>query len=270
MKRAGLAQQMGMHIDGFRLGEVEHFNVLKRIADLTEGKYSYSNDTQSLLKSAQDLGESNIQAHGAAYQKGKGMQNVLKKIAAPLLTEAEMSKGSEGQQDLIARLGGTKSFQKCSVCFMADDPISKTSFSISGRYCPNCATPIHTSCASMWAKNNDKESDGTVFRCPHCFYLLSIPSAVQTTMKMHQEIKKEIKTTQANAPTSQTFRVVPVIAGNLGDAALYSACPVCNGIFEEDEAVIKCGNSMCNAIYHQNCFANLNGTCKSCGSKLYL
>ena len=87
---ANLAQQLGMHIDTFRLGEVEHFNIMKRLSDITEGKYSYSNDSSTILKEATDMGESNIQAHGAAYQKGKGFTQVLKKIAAPLLTEAEM------------------------------------------------------------------------------------------------------------------------------------------------------------------------------------
>jgi uncharacterized protein YegL len=269
LKMANLSSQLGMLVDTFRLGEVEHFNVMKRLSDITEGKYSYSNDSAVMVEAAKAFGESNIQAHGSNYQKGKGFNKILKKIAAPLMNEAEMSKGSTDQKDLISRIRGTKSFQKCSICFMSDDPISKTNFGVSGRYCANCAQAMHTSCASMWAKSNDKESDGTVFRCPHCFYLLSIPASVQTAVKMHAEVKKEIKK-EASGQVAQSFNVSPVIAESLGEAAMYSACPVCNGIFDEDEQVVKCGNLDCNAIYHLSCFNKLNGICKSCGSNLTL
>ncbi len=267
LKMANLAKQLQMHIDTFRIGEVEHFNVMKRLSDITNGKYTYSNNSQNFLESAEEMGYSNIEAHGAAYVK-KGFTAIHKKIAAPLLSESQMSKGTNDQQDLIAQLRGTKSYKQCSVCFMSDDPMSKTSFNISGRYCPNCGKPMHVSCASMWAKSNDKEGDGTVFRCPQCFYLTKIPASVQTAVKMHQEVKKEEKT-QSSAANVPSYQVSAVMANSLGDAAMYSACPVCNGIFEEDEQVISCPNEMCNAIYHMNCFSKLkDGRCKSCGSIL--
>jgi len=196
-KMAQLAQQLGMKIDTFRIGEVEHINILKRLSELTGGKYIYSSDSNQLLTAAEDYGESNIEAHGAAYQKGKGMGGVLKKIAAPLLTEEEMFKGSQTQQDVIAKLRGTKSYQKCTICFTEKDPMTGTAFSIAGRYCPNCGQPMHVSCAGMWAKNNDKTGDGSVFRCPHCFYLLSLPASVQTVTRMHQEVKMEVKAQKA-------------------------------------------------------------------------
>ena len=138
LKMAQLAQQLGIKIDAFRLGEVEHFNVMKRLSELTEGKYIYSNDAVSLLNSAKDLGESNVEAHGAAYQKSKSYNMVLKQIAVPLMTEAEMNQGSESQKDLISQIRGTKTFQKCCVCFSENDPTTKSNFSISGRFCPNC------------------------------------------------------------------------------------------------------------------------------------
>lgn len=266
MKMAQLSQQLGIKIDCFRLGEVEHFNVMKRLSEITEGKYFYSNDSSTLLKTAVDVGESNVDAHGAAYQKGKNYTNVLKQIAAPLMTESEMNQGDENQKDLIAKLRGTKTFSKCSVCFSDTDPITKTAFNISGRYCPNCATPLHMSCASMWAKSNNKESDGTILRCPHCFYLIKVPAAIQAAAKLHQEVKQDIKTAKASEP--QTFLAKKVVAKTLGESALYSACPVCSGIFDENEIVIKCGNPRCNGIYHESCFSQLtDGVCRTCGSK---
>ena len=120
----------------------------------------------------------------------------------------------------------------------------------------------------MWAKSNDKESDGTVFRCPHCFYLLRIPASVQTAVKLHSEAKKQESKLKRQDTRAQAFRVQPVIAESLGDAAMYSACPVCAGIFEEEEQVIKCPKQGCNAIYHMECLDKIAGRCKSCGSQL--
>ena len=192
MKMAMLSQQLAMHIDTIRVGDVEHSNIMKKLSETTEGKYYYSNNIQGILSTTTDLAQSNFEAPGSSYQKGKiKISNaVSKKIAKPLLTEAEMNKGSNDQKEVLARLRGTKQFKKCSICFQSDDPISKTSFQISGRYCPNCAQPMHLSCASKWAKSQDKTGEGTVFRCVHCLYLLKLPASVQTAVRMHEEVKK--------------------------------------------------------------------------------
>ena len=267
MKMAKLAQQLTIHIDTVRVGDVEPFNIMKRLSENTDGKFFYANNIQGILTTTTDLAQSNFEAPGSSYQKGKILisNTVLKKIAKPLLTEAEMNKGSNDQKEVLARLRGTKEYNKCSICFQSDDPISKTGFRISGRYCPNCAQPMHLSCSSMWAKSQDKSGDGTVFRCVHCLYLLKLPASVQTAVRMHTEVKKR----GTKRKEIQTFNVTPIIAKKLGDVALYSACPVCNGIFEEDETVIKCGNPSCKAIYHLNHFDKLpDHICKLCGNKL--
>ncbi len=267
MKMSILAQQLTIHIDSIRVGDVEAFNVMKRLSENSDGKYFYANNIQGILTTTTDLAQSNFEAPGSSYQKDKIKipNTVLKKIAKPLLTEGQMNKGSNDQKEVLARLRGTKQYQKCSICFQSDDPISKTGFRISGRFCPNCAMPMHMSCASMWAKSQDKTGDGTVFRCVHCLYLLKLPASVQTAVRMHSEVKRRgIKRREI-----QTFNVTPISAKKLGDMALYSACPVCNGIFEEDETVIKCSNPSCKAIYHLNHFDQLpDHKCKLCGNIL--
>lgn len=267
MKMAKLSQQLTIHIDAVRVGDVEPFNIMKRISENTDGKFFYANNIQGILITTLDLAQSNFEAPGSSYQKGKILipNMVLKKIAKPLLTEAEMNKGSNDQKEVLARLRGTKQYDKCSICFQSNDPISRTGFRISGRFCPNCAMPMHMSCASMWAKSQDKSGDGTVFRCVHCLYLLKLPASVQTAVRMHTEVKRK----GTKRREIQTFNVTPISVQRLGDVALYSACPVCNGIFEEDETVIKCGNPSCKAIYHLNHFDQLpNHICKLCGNKL--
>ncbi len=271
IKMANLSQQLGIRMDTIRVGDVEHFSILKQLADTTGGLYNYANNATLIVNYVNELATSNIELPSSNLSKSKEnvSTKVLKKIAAPLLDESEMNRGTKDQKGLLERLRGTKSYERCSICFQPNDPYSKTSFSISGRFCPNCATPMHTTCASMWAKNQDKQGDGTVFRCVHCLYLLKIPASVQTAVRMHQSLKKDMKGAQGRSHTPQSFPVSQAVASSYGEEAMYSACPVCDGIFEEDDQVLKCGNPDCHAIYHLKCFNKLtNHACKSCGAKM--
>ncbi|MCF2138800.1 MAG: VWA domain-containing protein [Candidatus Lokiarchaeota archaeon] len=270
LKMASLANQLGMKINAVQLGEVQAYSILKQITEKANGQFLHAKNTENIIRFVQNIAQSNFLPPGSSADASKSRipQPILKKIASPLLTETQMTKGSKDQQDLIARLRGTKSYEKCSICFQTNDPISKTDFSISGAYCPNCGTPMHYSCASLWAKNQNKEGDGTIFRCVHCLYLLKIPASIKTAVQMHQNLKQEMRSEGMQTKT-QTVQASVYYARELGDEALYSACPVCSGIFEEDEKVIKCGNRTCNAIYHVKCYDKLKDhQCKVCGSKM--
>ena len=262
-KMAQIACGLEIKIDTIRLGEVEHFNIMKRVSELTEGRYFYCNDAPSVLLSGREMGESN---KGKKYQKSKNLSAILEKIAVPLKTISELNQDSV---DVVARIRGTVSFKKCGICFAEEDPITKAPFSIAGRYCPNCGKGYHIHCMSMWA-GNDKDSNGRVTRCPHCFYLIKIPSDIQQVTKIRDDIKRD-RASYSNEETGPSqYYAKKYIAQDLGDSAVYSACPVCNSIFEEKEDVIKCGNPECNAIYHLDCFETLNNnpSCKSCGKKM--
>jgi hypothetical protein len=267
LKMGRLAKQMGIRIDTIRLGDVSHHNMLSQIAQVTGGTYFFANNASEIMDATTQLAMPNIMPSGSNYRKKSGIvsRKVLKKIAVPLRTESEMKKGSANEKELISRIRGTKSYQKCGICFQSKDPISQTGFNISGRYCSSCGTPMHFSCASKWGLSQDKDGDGTVFRCVHCLYLSLIPVSVQTAVQMHQNVKKQMKSNRGIS----TFNVTVQIARKLGESALYSACPVCSGIFEEDDPIIKCGNPDCNAIYHLPHFEKLpEHICKVCGSKL--
>ncbi|MHA1777819.1 MAG: VWA domain-containing protein [Promethearchaeota archaeon] len=270
LKMAALANQLGIKIHTVHLGDIQPTNLLKQIAEKTNGQYQHAKNTEAIIRFIQNLAQNNFLPPGSSVKKNKSRipQPILKKIAAPLLTEAEMTKGSEDQKNLIARLRGTKSYEKCSICFQSNDPISKTEFNISGAYCPNCGTPMHYSCASLWAKNQNKEGDGTIFRCVHCLYLLKIPASIKTAVQMHQNLKQEMRS-ENSQKLAKTVNVSVELARDLGEEATYSACPVCSAIFEEDDRVIKCGNRTCNAIYHEKCFEKLpDHQCKVCGIKM--
>jgi uncharacterized protein YegL len=261
-KMAQIANGLEIRIDTIRLGEVEHFNIMKRISELSDGRYFYCNDAANVSLSGRELGESN---KGKKYQKSKNFTTILEKIAVPLKTISELNQEAE---DVVARIRGTASFKKCGICFAEEDPITKAPFSIAGRYCPNCGKGYHIHCMSQWA-NNDKDSNGRVTRCPHCFYLIKIPSDVQQVTKIRDDIKRERESYSTDTTGPAQFFAKTYTAIDLGDSAIYSACPVCNSIFEEDEKVVKCGNPECNAIYHMDCFESYDGKpCKTCGQKM--
>ncbi|MHA1820659.1 MAG: VWA domain-containing protein [Promethearchaeota archaeon] len=255
---AKIAAGLEIKIDTIRLGEVEHFNVMKRMSELTDGRYWYCNDTPSLLLATAELAASN---QGKKYTKSKNYSKILEKIAVPLKTEFEITRDAA---ELAEKIRGSKSLKKCGICFQEQDPITKAPFTVSGRYCPNCGQGFHIYCISEWAKN-DKESSGLVTRCPHCFYLIKIPAEVQQVKKIHEEFKREEKRNMQSTGTERYF-ARHYIARDLGEDALYSACPVCNTIFDEDEEVVKCGNPKCSAIYHLDCFEQIRDKpCKVCG-----
>ena len=84
---------------------------------------------------------------------------------------------------------------------------------------------------------------------------------------------RSLTSTQKQISPQET-EIVPaelINVSELGEDALYTSCPVCNYIFEENQQIVKCGNSECEALYHIDCFKKLeNGHCKSCSVKLHL
>lgn len=262
VKMAKLCKGLSIYIDTIRLGAVEHFNIMKRLAGMTDGQYSYCNDAQDMLRTSIKLAEEQTSREGF-NKDAMSAGPLLEKIAGNLLKPAELS---NDQKTMIDNFLG-KNKEKCVICFQSEDPVSKTPFHISGRYCPNCHQPMHTHCAAMWAQNDEKSTD-TTFRCPHCFYLLKIPKSVQKAKQLHDAMKASASATEQR---ERTFHVETLKARVYGDRALYNACPVCHMIFEEDEDVIACTNEECNAIYHVGCFHKLRESyCKSCGAKLVL
>ena len=101
IKMARLAQGLKIKIDSFRLGELSSSNVLKRISDITQGNYYYSNDPESLYRSAHDLAISNVKTYGGGAQSPIENPAFLRKIAADLLRVQDLTKDQE--QRLLQR-----------------------------------------------------------------------------------------------------------------------------------------------------------------------
>ncbi|TFF94396.1 MAG: VWA domain-containing protein [Promethearchaeota archaeon] len=269
IKMARLAKELNIKIDTFRLGEVSHLNILKRLTDISNGIYYYINDVETLNESAIDFAKSNLKLSSSTFKNLTENSGFLRKIAANLLRVQDLTKDDEQR---IKHIRGVADYKKCSICFSDKDPITKGSFYLTGRYCPNCMTPFHIHCLAGWADSQDDPSmkrSGTV-RCPHCFYLLKIPSEISQAQKL-SVLSGYQKNLNTDSATTQDCRAYKKKALELGDEALYNSCVVCNIIFEKDEEIVKCGNRDCGVLYHRECFAKLkNGICKNCGCKLVL
>ena len=267
LKMARLAQGLNIKIDSFRLGDLSTLNILKRMSDITGGNYYYNNDAQTLLQSAHDLASSNVKTYGGGDSSLIENPAFLRKIAADLLRVQDLTKD---QEQRLLQIRGLGDYKKCSICFSDTNPYTKSSFYISGRYCPNCQTPFHIHCLNSWAeaqKDKKMKRAGTV-RCPHCFYLLKIPTEVSQAQKLTSLIKPRIK--QKTAPKEpEISHAEKMNFKDLDSDELFNSCPVCNFIFEEGQEILRCEN--CKTLYHEKCFKDLrNNRCKKCGVKLHL
>lgn len=267
LKIGQLAQGLNINIDAFRIGVISHLNILKKLSDLTQAKFYYSNDNNSLIDSARDFALSNIKKFGMGTKSPMENPIYLRKIAAELLKVQDLT---EDQTQRIKQLRGEANYQKCSICFSEQNPATKGSFFLTGRYCPNCQAPFHIHCLAGWASSQKESkfiSSGTC-RCPHCFYLLKIPTEVTQVQKLRMLTGSRAQK-QIGPETPVSCSAVVINVNELGKDAIYTPCPVCNYIFEEGQNIIQCGNPECGALYHENCFQKLNNSqCKKCNMKI--
>ncbi|MFW9821631.1 MAG: VWA domain-containing protein [Candidatus Thorarchaeota archaeon] len=268
LKMAKLAQGLKIKIDTFLVGEVTKTNILKRLSDITEGRYFYTNDSEGLIRSALEIADDNYKKYGS--DKGIISENpaFLRKIAADLLRVQDLTKD---QEERAKHIRGEGDYKKCSICFSDINPYTKGTFYITGRYCPNCTTPFHIHCLAAWAdsqKDHVVKRSGTA-RCPHCFYLLKIPTEVTQIQKL-RILAGYTKEEPVAKPEIFPAKFIEDVA-YLGDDALFIACPVCQFIFEKGQSAVQCGNLECNTLYHEDCFKKLtDGHCKTCDVKLHL
>jgi len=269
IKIGRLAQGLNIKIDTFRIGDASNLNILKRLSDISGGRYYYYNDIESFFKSARDFALANVKTFGSSSKSSIENPIFLRKIAADLLRVQDLT---EDQEQRLMQLRGEADYKKCSICFSNKDPKTGGSFYLTGRYCPNCQTPFHIHCLAAWAssqKDTSLKSSGTC-RCPHCFYLLKIPSEV-TQLHKFRTLTGSRAQKKIGSETPEMFTASVMNINDLGEDALYNSCPVCNYIFEEGQKVVQCGNPECGTLYHIECVQKLNnGVCKKCDMKLNL
>jgi len=268
LRMARLAQGLNIKIDTFLVGEIRQPNILKRLSDITGGRYFYNSDSESLARSAHEIAEDNFKTYGSNKESISENPAFLRKISADLLRVQDLT---SDQEQRVKQIRGQVDFKKCSICFSDSNPYTKGSFYITGRYCPNCTTPFHIHCLAGWAdsqKDHIIKRSGTA-RCPHCFYLLKIPTEVSQIQKL-RVLSRGNKGEPSQIPEILPVKFIEDVA-HLGEDMLFNACPVCHLIFEKRQKAILCGNLECNALYHEDCFKRLkDGHCRNCDVKLHL
>ena len=268
VKMARLAEGLNIRIDTFKIGNTGQQNILKKISDISGGRSFYNNDLDSLINSAQEIADDNFKTYGGGKESGIENPAFLRKISADLLGVQDLTKD---QEERVKQIRGEADFKKCSICFSNNNPYTKGPFYITGRYCPQCTTPFHIHCLAAWAdsqKDHKIKRSGTA-RCPHCFYLLKIPTDVSQIQKL-RVLTKGSKEKEVKEPEIMPAKFIQDVA-MLGEEALFNACPVCNLIFEKGQPAVQCGNPKCNIVYHETCFKELKKSqCKQCGARLHL
>ncbi|MHA2036063.1 MAG: VWA domain-containing protein [Promethearchaeota archaeon] len=268
LKMARLAQGLNIKIDTFLVGDIGQTNILKRLSDITGGRYFYTNDPEGLTRAALEIADDNYKKYGSNNEIISENPAFLRKIAADLLRVQDLTKD---QEQRVKQIRGDGDYKKCSICFSDINPYTKGTFYITGRYCPNCTTPFHIHCLSAWAdsqKDHVVKRSGTA-RCPHCFYLLKIPTEVTQIQKL-RVLSRPSKEEPIQKPELFPAKFLEDVA-YLGEDALFTACPVCHYIFEKGQRAVQCGNLECNTLYHEDCFKKLSeGYCKTCDVKLHL
>jgi hypothetical protein len=257
---AKIAAGLGIKVDSIKIGGLNQVKTLQDIAQITEGKFFTAEKNSDLDRVIEEIANEYPEVSNG---KPKQFSKMLEKIAVPLKSDAEMKQDSS---EIVARIRKQNTYNKCGICFHIRDPVKKLDFSLSGRYCPSCGTGYHLHCINEWAESH---GENHVVRCPHCFYLLKIPVEIKQTAILHEEFIKD-HGGETHQVQIEGYTVKSMNTKNLGELAVYSSCPVCNTIFEEEEKVIVCGNPGCNTIYHEKCFnsAGKNLPCKICGKKL--
>jgi len=234
LKMARLAQGLNIKIDTFLVGDIGQTNMLKRLSDITGGRYIYTNDAESLARAALEIADDNYKRYGSSKEKISENPAFLRKIAANLTRVQDLTTGEKERAMQIRE----RDYKKCSICFSDTNPYTKGTFYVTGRYCPNCTTPFHIHCLAAWA-DSQKDSRGV----------------------KEEPVKK---------PEIFPAKYIEDVA-YLGEDALFNACPVCHYIFEKGQKAVQCGNLECNTIYHEECFKKLSeGHCKTCDVKLHL
>ncbi|MHA1278658.1 MAG: VWA domain-containing protein [Candidatus Helarchaeota archaeon] len=89
----------------------------------------------------------------------------------------KQTKKVEEEHCVICRL------EKCDICGTID----------CGRICPYCKSYIHLCCAEKWAEES-KMAEASVFRCPHCLFLLRLPEDIQSPESVEGKQESEEST----------------------------------------------------------------------------
>nr|MDO8087639.1 VWA domain-containing protein [Candidatus Sigynarchaeum springense] len=279
IQMATLAGGLGIQIDVVNVGVPDEKDILNQVAGITGGRYATASDAD-MLGTIVDTIVLPLSADTRQYLQSK--KPLMSDLAGELVKVDEMT---ASQKALVEKISQQER-EKCLICHQGTCPVCRQPFSVDGRHCPKCASPIHLHCAAQWAKS-DKKTDSNVFRCVHCYYLLKVPAEMQeeererelqVLAKQQADLRaKSAHAEKQDAGATDEFSAVVATKVSLrelgADLLSEATCPVCSEMFEDEEFLFECINVDCGALYHPACFKKVKDasgdyTCKKCGSSL--
>ncbi|MHA1248833.1 MAG: VWA domain-containing protein [Candidatus Helarchaeota archaeon] len=260
MKALNTSKKLKIIVDTVGLSELGISygdSLLEKIAKSTGGTYTRVFESETLIETLSQLAEKKE----IPYSEAKKMSNdeILAEIAGELFRPTDLA---ETQEQLV-RLFTGKEKEKCIICFQENCPVTHAPFFSSGRYCPNCKSPMHITCAADWAAQS-KVGTANVFRCPRCFFLLKVPKSIHklkniSISRIRQSQQVEIETTRFLYITKPNEEMES------------SICPICHFIFDAPPAYYC---TSCGTYYHPKCLEDWmkkgNDYCRVCGKKIQM
>lgn len=255
-----ISKGLGVFIDTCQLGKPQdtNQNILKRVAQLTNGEYGYFTNEKAIINSGKSYSSKKMIPQTPDYYSSQ-----VEEKSPPLVSEIALSlrRPTVMEVRLMMRDGGREQ-EKCQICHSIKAPTGADFYS-EGRFCPNCDRPMHLSCASMWAEKSEHKED--IFRCPFCFFLLKLPKSVSKWVKSKEDETKKI--TIIDDEDYKKTRMIEIHDDNISH--INESCTYCHNIFIGKFKVYQCVK--CASYYHKPCLQKIYNeikACRFCGAEI--
>ncbi len=257
-----ISKGLGVFIDICQIGKSQETsqNILKKIAQLTNGEYGYFINEKAIINS------------GKSYASKKMIQQApdfytphVEEKSPPLVSEIALSLRRPSVMEIrfMMRNGGREQ-EKCQICHSIKAPTG-SDFYTEGRYCPNCDRGMHLSCALMWAQKSEHKEN--IFRCPYCYFLLRLPKSASKLMRGKEEETKKIAI--IDDEDYKKTRMVEIDEKDIHQ--IDESCTYCHNIFLGEYKVFQCVK--CGSYYHEPCLQKIFNeikACRFCGAEIVL
>ncbi len=258
LKLIKIAKGLNVYIDTCQFGKTQNNqSALKKIAQMTNGEFGFFNNSNAIINAGKSFASKKMTKEATDYfspDKPEETPQMMSDIALPLRRPSLMELRSMMK-------GDSSELEKCAICHSKKAPLTDADFYSEGRYCPSCDRAIHLSCAAMWAKKSEsKEED--VFRCPFCFFLLTVPKSAERLI----QDKKDSKGVKILEDLKET-RMIEISYKFIDQ--IDASCTYCYNIFTGDYKVFKC--EKCESYYHEHCLQKMYkevSACRFCGSEI--
>ncbi len=192
LEKARIMGEIGVLVDAIEISAARAtwgHNILESVTIL--GEYHQATNANMLMMTLKSL------SHKKDIFELKKTMPKLHLIATDLLNPNELTNEI---LDAIKQVTEIEE-EKCIICRIENCNICKTPDC--GRICPYCKTYLHLCCAKKWSEASEM-AEASVFRCPHCLFLLRLPEEITTPIPIKLDGKsKEIQISESSGKSEE-------------------------------------------------------------------